>query len=46
MIQDKPKTWFGKWIHDVLAYYINFVNFEHEKKLQKAALMLERNKKI
>ncbi len=29
VIQDKPKTSFGKWIH-VLAYYCNFVNFEHK----------------
>ncbi len=34
MIQDKPKTRFGKWIHDVLTYYIHF---EH-KKLRTAAL--------
>ncbi len=33
VIQDKPKTRFGKWIHDVLTYYINF---EH-KKLRTAA---------
>ncbi len=31
VIQDKPKTRFGKWIHGVLAYYINFVHFEHKK---------------
>ncbi len=30
MIQDKPKIWFGKWIHGVLAY-IHFVYFEHRK---------------
>ncbi len=29
--QDKPKTQFGKWIHGVLAYYINLVHFEHKK---------------
>ncbi len=37
MIQDKPKTRFGKCIHCVLAYYINVVHFEH-KKLRTAAL--------
>ncbi len=26
-----PKTRFGKCIHDVLAYYISLVNFEHKK---------------
>ncbi len=26
VIQDKPKTRFGKWIHGVLAYYISFVS--------------------
>ncbi len=34
VIQDKPKTRFGKWIHGVLTYYIHF---EH-KKLCTAAL--------
>ncbi len=33
MIQDKPNTRFGKWIHGVLTY----INFE-QKKLQTAAL--------
>lgn len=28
---DKTKTPFGKWIRDVLAYHIDFVNFEHKK---------------
>ncbi len=37
VIQDKPKTRFGKWIHGVLAYYIHFVNL-NTKKLQTAAL--------
>ncbi len=37
MIQDKPKTRFGKWIHGVLAYYIHFVNL-NTKKLQTVAL--------
>ncbi len=31
MIQDKLNTRFGKWIHDVLAYYINVVDFKHIK---------------
>ncbi len=30
VIQDKPKTRFGKWIHGVLAYYIHLVHFEHK----------------
>ncbi len=37
MIYDKPKTRFGKWFN-VLAYYINFVNVEHKKKLWTADL--------
>ncbi len=37
VIQDKPKTRFGKLIHCVLAYYINVVHFEH-KKLRTVAL--------
>ncbi len=31
VIQDKPKTRFGKGIHGVLAYYIHFGHFEHKK---------------
>ncbi len=30
MIQDKPKTRFGKRIHGVLAYYIHLVHFDHK----------------
>ena len=33
MIQDKTKTRFGKWIHDVLAHYIYFLHFQHKTTL-------------
>jgi len=31
VIHNKTKTRFGKWIHNVLAHYKHFVNFEHKK---------------